>query len=93
MLGFLVAIGAGFITPHLDGPVAKPLMTALGKWIEFNEAETRLVSFMAAMIGAGVLANLLNSGATFWVILGGVLGYFITRIVAAAKTVMDQRQD
>lgn len=92
MLGFLVSIAAGFVTPHLDGPVAGPLAKLMAPVVEVDPAETRLLSFMVAMIGAGVLANLLNSGSTFWVILGGVIGYFATRLVAAAKTAMDQRK-
>lgn len=92
MLGFLVSIVAGFLTPYLEGPVAKPLARALAGVLPIAPEEIRLVSFMAAMLGAGVLANLLHSGSTFWVILGGVIGYFLTRLVEAAKTAMDQRK-
>lgn len=91
MLGFLVAILAGALTPRLDAPVTRPLCRRIADYVEVQPAETRLVSFMVAMLGAGVLANLLHSGSTFWVILGGVLGYFLTRLVAAARTALDQR--
>lgn len=93
MFGFLLAIGAGFVTPQLDKPVAEPLLKAVSGWIDTTEVEVRLVAFMIAMLAAGVASNLLNSGATFWVILGGVLGYFLTRIIAAAKTAIDQNSD
>ncbi len=92
MLGFLVAIAAGYLTPYLDDTVARPLAKAVSGVVPIGPEELRLVSFMIAMIAAGVLANLLNSGATFWVILGGVIGYFLTRIVSGARTAMDQRK-
>lgn len=91
MLGFLVAIAAGFLTPYLDSAVSRPLARAVSGVMAIAPEETRLVSFMVAMLGAGVLANLLHSGSTFWVILGGVIGYFLTRLVEAAKLAMDQR--
>ncbi len=91
MLGFLVAVAAGFVTPSLDAPVTRPLARAVSGFLQVEVAETRLASFMVAMLAAGVLANLLHSGSTFWVILGGVIGYFLTRLVAGAKTALDQR--
>lgn len=92
MLGFLLAIAAGFLTPYLEGPLARPLAKAVSGFVPVGPEELRLLSFMIAMIGAGVAANLLNSGATFWVILGGVIGYFLTRIVDGLKTALDQRR-
>lgn len=92
MLGFLAAIVAGFVTPQLDSPVAGPLARILGKYMTIEAAETRLLSFMVAMLAAGVVAVLLDSGSTFWVMIGGVIGYFATRIVAAAREAMDARK-
>ena len=91
MLGFLVALVAGFVTPQLDAPVAGPLARMLGKYMTIDVTETRLLSFMVAMLVAGIVSVLLASGSTFWVILGGTLGYFATRIVAAAREAMDAR--
>lgn len=92
MLGFLVAIAAGFVTPQLDAPVAGPLSGLVGKYMTLEVAETRLLSFMVAMLIAGIVSVLLDSGSTFWVILGGMIGYFATRIVAAARDAMDARK-
>jgi hypothetical protein len=36
-----------------------------------------------------VLAELLGSGSAFWVILGGAIGFFGTRIVAALRAVIE----
>ncbi len=92
MLGFIVAIAAGFLTPHLDKPVSGPLMAAAAKVIEIDRAETRLVSFMVALLGAGIVANLLDSGSAFWVVVGAVIGYFLTRLTGSARAAMDRRR-
>ena len=63
----------------------------LGKYMTLDVVETRLLSFMAAMLAAGVVSVLLDSGSAFWVIAGGAIGYFATRIVAAARDAMDKR--
>lgn len=91
MLGFLVAVAAGFATPHLEGPVARPLAKMMEKYITLEVSEIRLIAFMVAMLAAGVVSALLHSGMTFWVILGGALGYFATRIVAATREAIDAR--
>ncbi|MDG1376027.1 MAG: hypothetical protein P8P56_03200 [Yoonia sp.] len=93
MLGFLVAIAAGFATPYLEGPVARPLVKQMEKHITLEASETRLVAFIVAMLGAGVASALLHSGMTFWVILGGGLGYFGARLLVALREVMDARRD
>ena len=92
MLGFLAAVIAGFVTPTLQDTLAKPVAQALAPRITLEPGELRLLAFMIAMLIAGIVANLLHSGSTFWVILGGVLGYFAPRLVAAAKDGMDQRR-
>jgi len=91
MLGFIVAAVAGFIVPQLEAPVARPLARMLEKHITLEAAETRLLAFIVAMLGAGVIGSLLHSGSAFWMILGGALGYFGTRLVAAARAFMDAR--
>jgi len=32
MLGFLIALGAGYIVPQLDKPVARPVIKTLSKF-------------------------------------------------------------
>lgn len=91
MFGFLAAIVAGFVTPQLEAPLARPLARKLEKYITLEAAETRLLAFIIAMLGAGIASALLDSGSTFWVILGGALGYFGTRLVGAAREMMDAR--
>lgn len=91
MFGFLAAIVAGFVTPQLEAPVARPLARKLEKYITLEAPETRLLAFIIAMLGAGIASELLDSGSTFWVILGGALGYFGTRLIAAAREMMDAR--
>jgi hypothetical protein len=91
MLGFIISIGAGFLTPHLEQPLAKPLAAAIGKWVKVEEGELTLLAFMIALIGAAVLSAFFASGSTMGIILGGVLGYFGSRIVEAVKTAMDNR--
>jgi len=92
MLGFLAAIAAGFVTPQLDAPVARPLGKLLGKYFTLEATETRLLSFMVAMLIAGVVSVLLASGSTFWVIFGGIIGYFATRIITAIRDAMEARK-
>jgi len=92
MLGFIVAAIAGFVTPQLEAPVARPAARFLEKHITLEASETRLIAFIVAMLAAGVVANLLGSGSVFWMILGGALGYFATRLVAAARAAMDARK-
>lgn len=93
MLGFIVAAAAGFLTPQLEGPVVAPIVKALDGHIQIAPTETRLIAFMVAMIAAGVAAALLNSGTAFWVMFGGVLGYFGTRIVEVVKKQLDARKN
>ncbi len=91
MFGFLAAVVAGFVTPQLDAPVARPLVRKMEKYFTVELAETRLIAFIVAMLAAGVVSALLDSGSTFWVILGGALGYFGTRLVAAISEAMAAR--
>ncbi len=92
MIGFIVAVVAGFLTPQAEGVLARPAAAALRKYIRIEDAEMRLFAFMLAMLAAGVAANLLGSGSTFWIILGGVLGYFGTRIISAVQALTGQKE-
>lgn len=91
MLGFITAIIAGFLTPYAETPLAKPVAALLGGRLRLEPGELRVLAFILVMLLAGIASNLLNSGSTFWVILGGGLGYFGTRLVAAAQDMMDKR--
>jgi hypothetical protein len=91
MLGFIIAVVAGFLAKYADEPLVRPLVGLLHGKIEIEPGETRLIGFMIVMLLAGVGAELLHSGSTFWLILGGVLGYFATRLLAAVKSAIDGR--
>jgi hypothetical protein len=92
MWGFIVAVIAGFLVPHLESPVARPVEKAMQSHVPLAAGELRLLAFVLAMLAAGVVAELLNSGSAFWVILGGALGYFGARILAALRKVIDARR-
>lgn len=81
MLGFLIALGAGFLTPMIEGPVARPLARAMGQTIEVSDAELRALSFMVAMIVAGLLCAVFSTGSPLGLAVGGALGYFGVRLV------------
>lgn len=85
MLGFLIAAAAGYLTPQITESLAGSVIKAVSGHVRIEQAEKRLVGFMLAMLGAGLAATLLDGGSPFWVSAGGVLGYFGTRIVAAAQ--------
>jgi hypothetical protein len=91
MFGFILGLVAGFLTPHAEGPLARPLSKAIAPYVTLEAGELRVLSFILVMLLAGIGAELLHSGSTFWVILGGGLGYFGTRLVAAARSAYDGR--
>lgn len=93
MLGFLIAAAAGFVTPQLDGPVAKPIAAMLEGSFKIEPQELRLISFMVAMIAAAVLANIFDSGSTFGIIAGGIIGYFGMRIYTLLRRIIEARTD
>jgi hypothetical protein len=89
MLGFIVAVVAGWLTPVLEEPLARPLAKAIGGVVRVEAGEMRALAFIIAMLAAGVAAELFDSGSTFWVILGGAIGFFATRLVAALRAVIE----
>lgn len=91
MLGFIFAAIAGFVTKYAEDLVALPLVRALRGKIDIEAGEVRLVAFMSVMLVAGIAADLLGNGTTFWFIIGGILGYFALRIVAFVKAAVDGR--
>jgi hypothetical protein len=92
MLGFIVAVVAGWLAPAAEGPVARPLARALGPRLAVAESEMRALSLIIMMLAAGLAAEALDSGSPFWVILGGAIGFFGTRIVTALRDVIDGRR-
>ena len=93
MLGFLVAVAAGLLVPQIEGPVTTPVMKFLGTYFKVDPSEKRAVSFMIALLAAAILAALLDSGTTFGVILGAVLGYFGIRLYELLKRIIEARTD
>lgn len=85
MFSFILALAAGYLAPQAEGPLARPVMAALKGWIRIKEEEVGLLSFILVMLLAGIGAELLDSGSTFWVILGGALGYFGPRLIEAGR--------
>lgn len=85
MIGFLIALAAGFAAPHLDEPVTRRLIATLSGRMKIDHGEVRLLSFMLALLGAGLLATLLSSGTPVFVVLGGIIGYFATPILLALQ--------
>jgi hypothetical protein len=91
MIGFIVAVVAGWLTPMLEAPLARPLARAMGPRILVEPGEMRALSFIIAMLAAGVVAELLDSGSAFWVILGGTIGIFASRLAALLRKVIEGR--
>jgi hypothetical protein len=89
MLGFLIALAAGYLTPKLEEVAARPLAKSLKGSVRVEPGEMRTLAFMVGLLGAALLAAAFDSGNPFGVVLGGVLGYFATRIVAALRRAMD----
>lgn len=93
MLGFLIAAAAGFLTPQLETPVAQPLAKMLQQHMTVAPNEIRLLAFMVALVAAAVLSMLFESGTTFGVIAGAILGYFGQRIYLILRKLIEGRTD
>ena len=89
MLGFILGVVAGWLAPVAEEPLARPLARALAPRITVAESEMRAVAFIIVMLLAGLLAEAVDSESAFWVILGGAIGFFGTRIVTALRAVID----
>lgn len=92
MLGFILAVVAGWLTPVAEGPVARPLAKAMRPQVAVEEGEMRVLAFIFMMLVAGLLAEIFDSGSAFWVIAGGTLGFFGTRIVTWLRGVLGGRR-
>ena len=91
MFGFLIAIAAGFITPMIETPIAKPIVKLMKRYITLEALELRLIAFMAALLGAAIVSALLDSGSTFAIVVGAIIGYFLTRLIAAGRETYEDR--
>ena len=89
MVGFIIAVAAGYFSKMAEGMLARPVAAILGDYIKVEEHEIPVLGFMLVMLIAGVCSALLDSGTAFMVIFGGSLGYFGARIVTAVKTVIN----
>ncbi len=92
MLGFIIAVAAGFLTPYADGPLSGPLIARAAPLVNITPTETRLVSFMTLMLIVGLLAMILHTGSSFWIVLGGIIGYFAVRVIDGGKRQFDRRK-
>lgn len=86
MFGFVIAIIAGFVTPMIETPLARPVARALEGKINLENDELRLLAFMLALIIAGLICAVLHAGSPLSLALGGTLGYFGARIVEYVKS-------
>lgn len=89
MFGFLIALGAGFLTPQLEKPLAEPLAKAIEGQVKVAAGEMRLLAFMIALVIGAVVCAALGTGSMFSIVIGGALGYFGTRIVEMIKGAVD----
>ena len=93
MLGFLIAIGAGVVTPMIEGPVARPVAQALAENVALEDGELRTLAFMIAMIAAGLICAMLGTGSALSLAVGGTLGYFGARLARWLQRVIEGRRD
>jgi hypothetical protein len=91
MLGFLFAIVAGLATPYVEAPLAEPIARWIKQHMDLEPTETRMIAFIMMLLLAALVSALLNSGATFFVVFGAGLGYFLIRIVGAIREIIADR--
>lgn len=89
MLGFLIAAGAGFLVPVIEGAVGQTITDALRRKMEVDFSETRVISVLVALLAASLLALAFDSGNAFSIALGVTLGYFGTRLFKVIKKAVD----
>lgn len=89
MFGFLIAVVAGFLTPHIETPLARPVARALEGQMTLEAHELRLIAFMIMLLAAAILSALMDTGSVFTVVLGAIIGYFLLRIVGVVKAAVD----
>lgn len=92
MFGFLIALIAGFVTPMLDAPVARPIARMAGKNVTLLDGELRVLSFMVAIIIAGFVCALFSAGTPLGLAIGATLGYFGTRLLHWGQREIEDRR-
>ena len=92
MFGFLIAVIAGAVTPMIEAPLARPVARLMGENFDVKDTEMRALAFMIAMVAAGVLCSVFNSGSALGLAVGGTLGYFATRLLHTAQRVIEDKR-
>lgn len=92
MFGIIIGLIAGFLTPHADSTVARPVAAQLRRFIEVSESEMRVLSVIIMGVLAGAASVFLHSSNAFWVALAVGVGYFGTRLMDGARKGMDNRK-
>lgn len=92
MFGFVIALVAGFLAPHAEAPLARPLAEAIRGVVKLEDGEMKLLSFMIVMLIAGAACAMFDTGSPLGVILGGVIGYFGLRLSTYAKSKIDGKR-
>ena len=92
MLAFIVAVVAGFLTPHVESSIGKSVTQALSDHITVEPGESRLIAFLVVMLLAGIVIALIGGGSPFWVILGGAIGVFLSRLIDAGRSEYERRK-
>ncbi len=92
MFGFIIAVIAGFLVPHADEPLGRPVLRAIRPYLKVEDREERLFVFLLIGLIAALVIGATASTSAFWVIAGLGVGYFATRLVEAAKAGLDSRK-
>lgn len=93
MFGFLIAVGAGVLVPHIEKPLALPLVEALRRHITVEPNEVRIVAFAIMLIISALVTVFFGAGGLLGQALGISLGYFGTRIIDVLRNAFDSRSD
>lgn len=91
MFGFLIAVAAGAATPALERPVARPIVEALGENVRVEPGEVRALAYICAMIAAGILCAVFDTGTPLSLAIGGAFGFFAMRLLRWAQRVYEER--
>ncbi len=92
-MSFILAIIAGFVTPMVEGTVSGFLQKLQTKDIQIEAGENRALTFAILLLGVAVLANITGVSANaFWLLIGGILGLFAMRIIAAVKGMASKKK-
>ena len=87
MLGFLISLVAGFLTPQIKATAVPPVAKALSA-LDIAEEEHGVLAFMIAILGGGFLATLFGNASPFSIAVGVIIGYFATRLLAIVQNMI-----